>query len=312
MKYRSLLPLILIGSITFGFSAVCQAACTLTLTTSNVSVSWDLGFASQAVSFTLNKNGQACNYKVGLTAGGTGAGNYTTRRMLAGTTQLPYQLYKDSGLSKILEDGTAITVANGFVGSFPNGNNRSVTLTYYLAIPSQSPLKPSGSYTDTYSVNAYEDTTLRTTASVTLTTTVPKTTELSQVATGQAFDSGQSNQSLNFGTLTSSGGTTLSYDLLVRSNAGYSVTLSSQNNGALKHAASGITQTLPYSFSVNSVSYNLTGSSTVPVTVATGTGQTLTSGVRNTVSITPSSITDLDVLSGTYTDNITVTTTVTE
>lgn len=294
--------------------------CDLSMSPTNVNVAWNQNFSSQQIGFTITKTKKkACSWAVTFSRGG--ASDYSARRLVHGSDLLPYQLYGDSALTQVLKELPEATSINDVIeGSFTATDNQIATATYYLSIPLSTATtptyRPAGNYSDTVTLRLYEiDSAINPTvysfeqtSSVTITTTMPKILDLSIVGSGGAFDPASVSRPLNFGTLTE--GATLGFDLLVRSNAGYQVTISSQNNGVMKHSTTGVTTTVPYTFTVNGTARSLVGTQAQPVSVASGGGQTSTSGIRNPGLVTIGSLTDR--VAGDYTDNITVTATTTE
>ena len=304
--------------ITWVTPVLALANCGLTISMPNINVVWNQNYNFQTVTFTVAKTkNKACDYGVTFTKGG--ASDYQ-RRMIGSSAQLSYQLFKDPSLTQILKDIPDITgPENYFSGSFPMGQNLSQTLTYYFQIPqglaTTPTLKPSGLYSDLFTVNIYEGTTSAnfgtpdSVANTTVATTIPKIIDLSLANSGGTFDPAQTSQSLNFGTLTE--GQAMGFDLKVRSNAGFNVTFSSQNNGVLKHSNPNIMDTIAYSLSVNSSIKDLSHSQTTPVTTATGSGQTSLSGVTSPVRVSIGQV-GSNRMAGQYSDNITVTATTNE
>lgn len=300
--------------------AQAESTCGLSLSLSNVNLVWSASFATQQLTFTLRKSkGKACNYSVTFSKGTSNPSNYN-RYMLSGTNQLNYQLYKENSLTNILKDYPDATTNNDVItGSFSSSQNQTQTLTYYLQIPynlaTQPHLKPPGNYTDSFVVKAFDLTNGGTTTpdsnvTVSVSTSIARNIQLSLVSTGGGFDPNSTTQSLNFGTLTQ--GATLGFDLRVLSNAGFAVTFSSQNNGVLKLTGSPTSPatTVSYTLTVNGAAKNLSSSQSSPVTVASGSGQTTTSGVANPVAVTIGSVSNK--MAGSYSDNITVSVATTE
>ncbi|MBI3557667.1 MAG: spore coat protein U domain-containing protein [Deltaproteobacteria bacterium] len=288
--------------------------CHLGLNVSNVNLVWNTSLPTQQINFTVTKQKtDACDFVVTFSKGG--AGDYN-RRMTSGASTLNYQLYKESSLTNILKDAPDVTSANDAItGSFGTGANQSQSLTYFLQIPynlATSPrLKLAGTYLDSYVVSVFNGTASSglsgpdQTAGVSLSTEVPRNVQLSLVCTGAGFDPNSTAQSLDFGTLTENAVRT--FDIRILTNAGFSVTFASQNQGVLRHTSPDVRTTIPYAVTVNSAFQNLTNG---PVVVATGSGQTTTSGTVNPVSITIGSL--KDEIAGNYSDNITVTVATTE
>lgn len=288
--------------------------CDLSVNVGNVTVNWNQNFEFQAVTFTVHKKKKrACDYQVFFSKGG--ASNYN-RRMINWISSLNYQLFKNSGLTEILKDRADATSAQNFIsGSFPEGKDLTKSATFYFQIPlnlaTTPTIKPSGIYMDTVAVSVYQAGVVDLpgngqaddVVSVNLTAIIPKILEISIVNTGGTFDPNSRSKVLDFGAL--SEGQQKSLDLLLRTNAGYSVSLSSQNGGKLKRTSSPMT-TVNYTFSANGSNYSLAN----PVVIAQGSGQTSMNGVKTRMDMTIGS-TDSG-MSGSYQDVITVTVTNTE
>ncbi len=305
---------LLLTSLLLLAPAALAGNCRLGLRTSNVSLVWTPSLATQQIDFTVTKvKNDSCDYVITFSKGG--AGDYN-RRMVSGPGALNYQLYKESSLTNILKDSSDVTGSgDAITGSFGKGTNLTQTLTYFLQIPynlaTTPKLKPAGTYSDNYVVSVFNGTATDglsapdATAAVSLSTSVPRNVQLSLVRTGAGFDPNSTAQSLDFGTLSENAART--FDIRILTNAGFSITFSSQNQGVLQHTSPGIKTTIPYSVVVNSTTQNLKNG---PVVVATGSGQTTTSGAVNPVSITIGSL--KDKVAGNYADNITVTVATTE
>lgn len=300
--------------------AQASSSCQLGLSLANVALNWSASLGTQQITFTVTRrNSQACSYVV-VFSKSAGTTDYN-RRMTAARGALRYQLYKDAALTNTLKDQPDVTSANdAIVGSFSAGQGLSQTQTFYLQIPyslaTTPSLKPPGLYVDNLVVSVFGGAigslvSPDATAHLGVATTVPRDIELSLVPSGGGFDPNSTAQTLDFGTLAQ--GMARSLDLRVLSNAGYVVTFSSQNNGNLVLSGSGgqdPSTRVPYRVTVNSAAQNLAGSATNPVPVATGWGQTTTSGIVNPVLITIGDVSGK--VAGRYSDNITVTVATTE
>ena len=315
MKLAALMPLIPMTLLSLLTANPALAGnCRLGLSVSNVSLVWTPSLPTQAVNFTVTKQkNDACNYVVTFSRGG--AGDYN-RRLVSGANTLAYQLYRESSLTNILKEIPDLTSPNDAItGSFGTGANQSQSLTYFLQIPynlATTPrLKPAGMYADNFMVSIYNGnvgdslSSPDATAGISLSTAVPRNVQLSLVCTGAGFDPNSTTQALDFGNLTENALRT--FDIRILTNAGFSVTFTSQNQGVLKHTSSDVKTTIPYKVAVNSTLQNLTNG---PVVVANGGGQTTTSGAVNPVSITIGSV--ADKVAGNYSDVITVTVATTE
>jgi spore coat protein U-like protein len=296
-----------------------RAACGLSLTASDVNISWSLNFTSIAVSVIVNRSTtDACSYALGFTKG-NGA-SYVNRRAASGGNLLRYQLYKDSGLTKTLkDDADVVSIDEVIDGGFPAGASPSQTVNYYLEVPFNLATTPvmvsSGTYTDTFLINVYEASAPPysnpvASKSITLTVTVPPLIALSLVDSGGSFQLGHLSKNVDFGML--SEGASASMDLRVRTNAGFSVTFSSNNNGKMKHTTPGRNSLVPYTFYVNGATMDLSNSKLVPVVGLSGGGSTGMSGLAFPLKVVIGSVTGPTVLGGPHSDDITITATTTE
>lgn len=285
------------------------AACTTTLTVSNIDISWDLNFTYQSVTYTIAKtSAPACDYGIAFSRGG--ASNYSRRMVNASSVQLPYQLYKDASLTQVLRYAGDITSNNdAILGHFDAGVVADQQFTFYLQVPLSTAtapaFKPYGAYTDAFDVSVYEGTdpvlfvTPITTSAITVTTTLPKIVQIHIGNFGAGFDPAATNNTIAFGNLNS--GMIAQRELKVRTNAGYSVTFTSANNGAMAHTDPLVSTTVPYTLSVNAVALDLSGGASAPTLM---TGQTSLEGNSNPLLVRIGNIDS--ALSGSYADSITV------
>ena len=157
MLFRTIfIFLISIASITSA-----QAACGLSMTANDISIPWDLNFTSVAVQVVVTRStADACSYSLGFTKGG--AASYVTRRGADLAKLIRYQVYKDSGLTKVLKDAADVTSTDEVVeGGFQAGATPvNQTVNYYFEIPINLATIPSlvsaGTYTDVFTINLYE------------------------------------------------------------------------------------------------------------------------------------------------------------
>src|SRR5690606_20724438 len=114
------------------------------------------------------------------------------------------------------------------------------------------------------------------------------------------------SENMNFGTLTA--GAAQSADLVIKYNAGYSVRMSSANEGRLKHAS--LSDTVPYTLQLGGLPVNLLGSNSSPVLVTSGTGVSPPNGHSFGLQATIGAIGS--ARAGSYSDVVTVTVATTE
>ncbi|MGK5088442.1 spore coat protein U domain-containing protein [Bdellovibrionota bacterium FG-2] len=314
------LVLLVLGllSVSLGANECFAATCDPVISASNVVLTWNSSFSSQAVTFLVtNHSKKGCQYYLGFSDGG--ASSYLTRRLVSGANTIGYQLYGDAGLGSVLKTPPDTLVSSEvLVGEFFNTPNSGVvqTFTYYLSVPqagvSAPTWKRSGTYTDTFRIRLYKGAfspgshSSTDSHNVTISMVLPKVIQLSMVPTGGAFDAGATALSMNFGTLVN--GAVASFDFRVSTNAGYAVSVSSANGGVMKHQNPAVSTTVPYQFSVSGTPVTLAAGS--PVTVLTGGGQTAPSGVVAPVAVTVLAVDNR--LAGAYSDVIQVSVATTE
>lgn len=249
--------------------------------------------------------GDACDFFV--TFDGGGAGSYA-RRMAFGSETLDYQLSSQAsgvGVLKALPD--AVESDDVLAGAVSTEDSSPRVLTAFLSVPAHQ-VVPAGSYADTVTVAVYEGTlggahALESSAPLAITTAIGPDIELSLRDTGSAFDPLDTAQGLDFGVLENQ--ESLGFDLLVRTNAGYAVTVLSENRGVLRRAGSAASSrtTVGYDLKVDGLVRDLSGA--VPVEVASGVGVTVAQGDRHPVLVTIGSVEGK--VAGIYEDNLTIT-----
>lgn len=200
----------------------------------------------QTVNFTVQHIGNAGPFFVTFSKNTPGQ---EPRLLRAGTETLAYQIYDTTTLANVLKDLPTATQNEVISGSFPSGNETR-TLSFVLAMPARQ-IRPAGTYADTVTVSLYSGTRaqyqLERSVAIQVTAPVPQLVGLALVPTGGGFAPEATAHLLEFGSLAA--GRELGLDLRVRSNAGYSVSLQSQNGGVLRHATVP-TDTVPYTLEI--------------------------------------------------------------
>ncbi|MCR9203641.1 MAG: spore coat U domain-containing protein [Halobacteriovoraceae bacterium] len=291
----------------FSFQSFGQGSCGLGLSVDNVIFTWSGSSLVYTGNLTATRSSSSffcgLNY-VGFSTGVSG--NYN-RVMISGPNSVSYNLYENNTSSAPLKrindaqnNQERIFVYFGF-GEF----SKTYTFEGRLPVPNLGRTNlPSGSYNDI--ITAQMRPIFGNLGSVTrnfqVSLNLPPEIDISLVSPGGVFDPSQTNYSMNFNVI--SQGDSRQVDLKVKSNAGYSLSLSSQNGGALKHL--GENYTIPYQLKVNGTTKSFSGPGT-PMVIGTGTGNTPAQGVNFALSVEvgdPS-----NKLAGNYEDVITVTAT---
>lgn len=215
-----------------------------------------------------------------VTFGQGGAGSYS-RQAYAGGDTLNYQLYDSFSKANILKELPGASSTSDVIGgSISTSDSSPIALHYYVHIPAEQ-IVTAGTYTDTFTLRVYEGDLASYTeianVSVNLSITVPSMVEMAMVDEGTGFNSSSAGRSIDFGDL--SQGDSESFDVVIRSNAGYRITMTSSNSGQLKHSSTAAY--VPYILRVDSSTKDLSGGGSVEV--ATSTATTSSFGVSHTV-----------------------------
>ena len=297
--------------IIFPFKNV-YAACGLALSASDINITWTSTWTIQSVSLIATKtNPAACTFGLSFSKGV--AGNYT-RYGQNGAAKLYYQFYQDSGGTKILKDiPDTLTTNDVVMVTMPPGGGPQI-VQFYIDIPyalaTTPTLAAAGVYTDNIVISAFEGTDpsafvapAETTASFNLNMTIEKQINLSFVDLGGFFQENTVTKSVDFGRL--SANQVSRFNMAVRTNAGFNITIVSTNNGRFKHNIQ--TSYVPYDVYVNNTVVDVTG----VIPVATGSGQTTLAGLIYPVKIVVGAVGTL-AIAGSYSDTLTVTAIVTD
>ena len=262
----------------------------------------------QTVNFQVNGGASivGCNYFVVLSAGQSG--NVNQRTMSASDT-LNYNVYVDSGKNNILKDISNASSNEVISGSFPLilGLNQTNNHSFYWTINPEQIVNPA-TYSDNsltlslYSGLILSSYTLAGTTSITFQATVVSSVDLSLVDNGAAFNISDTTQTVDFGTLETAEQQV--FDVVIRSNDGYLVTMQSTNNEVLRHESyPTVSDTVNYSLTFNSGAIDLSSGSEVQVTSNNG-GTTSATGTSFPVQVTVGTVSS--PAAGTYSDVINV------
>ncbi len=275
---------------------------------------------STIYSLTLTRgksNDTACgNYLIGFSKGG--GNNYNprlARNSITGTT-LAYNFSNASNSTNILKEVVDATSNSELLtGTVTKNSSSNVNYYFTLGTLGSTSLIRGGLYRDTITVSAFSGSLannngLETSQTLSVNITVPKVASLSLVNTGAGYDSASTNKTLDFGEL--SQGQEMSFDVIVLSNAGYKLSVSSANNEVLQLVGGtpGTNTQIGYDFFAYGIQKNLTTSASTPVTLSTGAGVTPVQGTRIPVRVLIQSVADKDP--GTYQDYVTFTIATTE
>lgn len=292
---------------TISVSAQSTLDCGLSLSVDNVTFTWDGNaqvFTGNISAARTNNINQCRNMVIGFSTGI--AGNYS-RVMESSANQVTYNLYKDNSTNnplKTINDSNNNSERIRFRFK-KNVLSENLTFEARLPVPNLGRTNiPTGSYSDliTATIEPRRNNVVSASTSFQVSLNLPPEIDISLVNPGGVFDPSQTNYTMNFNEI--SQGDSRQVDLKVRSNAGYSLSLSSQNGGSLKHLSENYN--IPYQISVNGTPRSFSGPG-APLVLGTGSGNTPPQGVNFALSVEigdPS-----NKLAGNYQDIITVTAT---
>jgi hypothetical protein len=315
---KMLMLVLLCGLWLLGVSSA-QATC-LTLTIKNVSVTQSyVGGAGAYSPFTATTYNQtvsfdvsggaitvACSYFLTLSTGSSG--NNAQRTLVLGGKSLNYNAYTDSTNTNILKDLTTATASQVITGSFGIGSGLTNHHTFSWTIaPQQITNSTTAPFSDTVTLTLYTGvlTVLPVqvaTQTLTFQSTVDSDVDLALVSSGSAFNIASTLETVDFGNLVS--GASQGFDLVIRSDSGYKVTLQSANKQNLLIQNAAYTDKVPYTMTIAGSSVDLSsGAAVSPVAVSGVT--TAQTGVALPIVITLGTLSGHET-SGTYQDIVTV------
>ena len=267
----------------------------------------------QTVNFQVQAEatGITCQYFVALSTGQSG--DFNRRKLIRGGNVLNYNVYTDAGKT-VLKAPPNAAQNEVISGSFPvvvaltqtNSHRFFWTIDPQQIVPVQGmhyvdPTLPLDLYSGTLLTNP----TRVASAAVTFRTLVDSSVDLSLVQSGASFNINDTAQFVDFGVLSS--GEQRGFDLIVRSNNGYAVTMQSENRQVMVHERTpAVADTVSYEVVLNGGAVDL--SSGAPVQVLGGTGTTPATGMSFPIEFTVGNISGAEA-AGTYSDVINVTVT---
>ena len=207
--------------------------------------------------------GEPCRFFVTFSAGSGGG-----RRALRGPGDLGYQIHRSPRRADIL---LALPVArdrNLLSGAFAQGQAKR-GLDYQIFVPPGQPVSPGG-YQDVVKVAVYEgDLTryrLADTRTVKIRTQVASVVDVSLIDGGGRRDLAGARSVLDFGRLTT--GETKRFQIEVKTNSGYDITLESENRGVLRLADPAEFSSVPYTLSLDGLALDLGSAVSLPFSTA--------------------------------------------
>src|SRR6266849_1287722 len=235
----------------------------------------------QTVNFRVQgeATGATCEYFVTLSAGQSG--DFRQRKLTRDVHVLNYNVYTDVEKSNILKAPPTAGGNEIIVGKFPlpsgvNLNQTNDHSFFWTIDPLQIVPASTASYQDTtLTLNLYSGlvlgiNTLQDTKTITFRTRAESSVDLSLVDSGAPFDLGDTIQVIDFGTLET--GAQRGFDIVIRSNDAYRVTMRSENLQRVVHSrAPAIGDAINYTVIFNGGEVDLTSGTAVELTSGTGT-----------------------------------------
>ena len=300
-----------LAGLTYAFALSSRAAeCDLKLDVDNAEFRggksagygvFDQGEYPQIVRFKVRLvSGEPCPFFV--TFGGAVQGDFR-RQASSGNEGLDYQIHDSLSRRMSLKDLPSADANEVIQSSFGPGETIK-ELSYIIVVPPQQ-IKPSGRYNDAIKVTLYSGTpnnyVQKDSRTVTFSIMVDEVAEMSLVKAGASFDPGGKSQAMDFGPLEK--GKAKGFDLRVRSNVGYHVTLESQNAGVLKNIDLHYKDTIPYVLKTGGKPVSLGSGRQTPI--SKNNWLTDHNGDQHEILITVGDTSK--VTAGTYRDNVLIT-----
>lgn len=258
---------------------------------SNLASSYSMDDTIRYIDFSVTTSKNNCNHFIGVSKGNF---SYSKRKLTStgSSYYLPFQIYQRYTKATI-KDIPDATLNNLIVS--PTNTERVTNHSFQAVLSVPYRFAPAGIYNGNYQFNLYEGTL----SSYKLISTqakqvnfyyeIKKNIGVSVVEKGAPFDLHNYNSSLNidFGKMKVNDSKT--FDIVVLSNAGFEVSLSSMNNGQMLHTDG--QSSVDYTVSINNrYGRSLRGSETNPFVVARYSGVTPIRGKRISGKVTISNL----------------------
>ncbi|WP_372652671.1 spore coat protein U domain-containing protein [Halobacteriovorax sp.] len=291
---------ILILFFIFFSSSIFGANCPVYISAGNVDfsqVNVDQSVALDIHIYRFSTSNQCKNYDLGITSG---SANSYSRKLYNGANTLNYNIYKDDSTSTALR--SLNDAQNNSQRIRFQMNSWYTKLTVYVRLPywGNSTVLQNGLYTDTTQIQVYPRGNNSGGGSRNLTTNlnVQSDINISLVGRGGQYDENQTSYSLDFGTM--SAGKVRSFDLIVKSNTGYRINVSSEYDGSLAHNDQS-NYKVGYNFGVNGSDMSLVGSKSSPKQIYSSNSASQNGQV---IEVDITLLNTSGKLSGSYTDYI--------
>ncbi|OUR95468.1 hypothetical protein A9Q84_16680 [Halobacteriovorax marinus] len=249
--------------------------------------------------YRFNNHRKCKKYRLGITTGGSG--NYS-RKLYNGADSVDYNYHKRENSSSPIKDVLDAQGGQQRVDFKMNGIYKRVTFFARLPDPFSAGNVSTGLYLDTATINIVPrdgGTTGGYSVNISSYLNVQSDVNISLVERGGQFDPNRTAITLDYGLMTT--GETRGFDLVVKSNSGYRISVSSENNGVMSHISQA-NFNVGYSFGVNGSSLSLVGSKLSPIDIFNSSSPSTSTG--DVIEIDVSILDTSNKLSGAYSDYI--------
>jgi spore coat protein U-like protein len=297
--------------LVFGTGSYCASAAESELRLEVDNIDWRGGTRAAYEVFDSGEYPQTVYFKVRLTGapvpffvtfGNVGAAG-SERRAAHGGDSLGYEIYDSVTRRTALRDLPGATASEVLSGAFGAGEDVK-ELSFVVLVPPEQ-VRPSGFYTQPIKITVYQGTRdsfiEKDAKTVVFSIRIDPVAEMSLGEPGSPFDATAKGHRLDFGKLERAKAKGL--DMRVRSNAGYHVTMESENGGVMKNIDPNTPATIPYVLQINgaAVSPGRAGQTVL----SRSNRLTDRNGDRHELLVTIGEVGNAPA--GTYQDNLTVT-----
>jgi len=286
----------------FSFNSFAAIDCQLFASVNDiyfVQTSSDQSIAVDVDVFRFNNNKKCKKFRLGVTTGGSGT---YSRKLFNNSAVVDYNYHKNESTTSPIKDVLDAQGGSQRVDFKMNGFYKKVTFFARLPDPFAAGTVATGLYSDTATINIVPRTNGVTggfSLNISSFLNVLSDVNISLVERGGQFDPNRTAITLDYGVMTT--GESRGFDLVVKSNSGYKISVSSENNGVMAHIDQSSYQ-VGYSFGVNGNSLSLIGSKTSPIDIYNSSTPSTTTG--DVIEIDVSILSTVNKLSGHYNDYI--------
>lgn len=220
--------------------------------------------------------------------------NNTIIRLAEEATQNSHVIYQNTPFSPSASTQVQSRTFISELGTIPVNSPPGIyTESLIFRLRSRDSFPPAGDYSS-FQVSD--------TRAVQLIYEIPKVLDISLVNSGDSFDENQTSKLMSFTNLQT--GNSMTASVIIQTNVGYRLILSSTNDGLMQHNST--SATIPYTMTVSGSIINLGSSSTIPVEVSSQAGSSPSAGFTIPLNVTIGTIVGNEI-GGRYSDIIAMT-----